>query len=251
MLFDTDEHGNNLPNAWEVIRLRRLAEQHGLTYTVHLPLDLRLSDDFAAGDRLAGGELSAGNHISLVKARRAIDATRDLDPFAYTLHLDGQEFLGPGGVAGMRPEAVRQWQTNGRRALELVCSWVPDPGRLSVENVEAWDPEVFAPVVAESPVARTIDVGHLWLQQVDPMDHLERWIDRARVVHLHGIAERDHASLALIPPERLDPVVDLLVTDFSGVVTLEVFDREDLRTSMQALRASIDRGTARRSTADV
>ena len=81
------------------------------------------------------------------------------------------------------------------------------------------------------------------------MEHLETWIDRARVVHLHGIADRDHVSLALVPPDRLDPVVDLLVTHFSGVVTLEVFDREDLRTSLAALRASIERAAAWRNTA--
>jgi len=256
VLFDTEEHGSNLPDPEEVARLRRLAEQHGLTYTVHLPLDLRWCDDPAASDDLAAGGLSAAGdppaaerHISLTKARRVIESTRDLDPLAYTLHLDGREFLGPGGVVGVEPDAVRQWQENGRRALELISGWVSDPARLSVENVEAWDPEVFAPVVAELPVARTIDVGHLWLQEVDPMDHLESWIDRARVVHLHGIADRDHASLALVPPERLDPVVDLLVAHFSGVVTLEVFDREDLRTSLEALRASIDRATAWGNTA--
>ena len=41
--------------------LRERARRHGLTYTVHLPLDLRLAD---------GG---AAEHESLLKARRVID----------------------------------------------------------------------------------------------------------------------------------------------------------------------------------
>ncbi len=96
--------------------------------------------------------------------------------------------MGHWAWTGWRLAAIQRWQENGRRVLETVCDWVGDSSRLCVENVEAWDPEVFAPVVAELPVGRTIDVGHLWLQRVDPMDHLERWIDRARVIHLHGIA---------------------------------------------------------------
>jgi sugar phosphate isomerase/epimerase len=229
VLFDTDEYGSNLPDPDLVARLRLLADEHGLTYTVHLPLDLRLGDDTVEGD------------VSLIKARRAIEVTRGLEPYAYTLHLDGREFLGPRGARGLEPPALRRWQQNGRRALELVFDWVDDPGRLCIENVEAWDPEVFAPVVAELPVARTIDVGHLWLQQVDPMDHLRRWIDRARVVHLHGIDGRDHASLARVSAEQLDPVIAFLASAFSGVVTLEVFNREDLETSIEALRASRER----------
>ena len=229
VLFETDEYGSNLPDSDLVARLRRLADEHGLTYTVHLPLDLRLGEDTVDSD------------VSLIKARRVIEATHALEPWAYTLHLDGREFLGPLGVDGLEPAARRRWQENGRRVLETVCDWLDDPDRLCVENVEAWDPEVFAPVVAELPVGRTIDVGHLWLQGVDPMGHLERWMARARVIHLHGIADRDHASLALVPAEQLDPVVAFLVAGFAGVVTLEVFNREDLETSLKALRASMGR----------
>jgi sugar phosphate isomerase/epimerase len=229
VLFDSDDHGSNLPDADLVARLRCLADEHGLTYTVHLPLDLRMSEGTVESD------------VSLIKARRVIEATRALEPWAYTLHLDGREFLGPLGVEGVEAAAIQRWQENGRRVLETVCDWFGDSSRLCVENVEAWDPEVFAPVVAELPVGRTIDVGHLWLQRVDPMDHLERWIDRARVIHLHGIGERDHASLALVPAEQLDPIVAFLVAAFAGVVTLEVFNREDLETSLEALRASMGR----------
>ena len=86
VLFETDEYGSNLPDAALRRRLIAQAQQHNLTYTVHLPLDLRLGDGGAATD------------LSLVKARRVIEATRDLHPHAYTLHLDG----GPAD-AGSRP----------------------------------------------------------------------------------------------------------------------------------------------------
>jgi hypothetical protein len=42
VLFETDEYGSNLPGPAEIARLLELAAEHDLSYTVHLPLDLRL-----------------------------------------------------------------------------------------------------------------------------------------------------------------------------------------------------------------
>lgn len=224
VLFETDEHGSNLPDAPLRQRLVALAEKHGLTYTVHLPLDLRLGDGGAATD------------LSLVKARRVIESTRDLRPFAYTAHLDGLLLM-------QNPTAAElaAWQANALHALEVVLGWLDRPELLCVENIERWDPGAFAPVVEAAPVGLTADVGHFWLQGTDPLGYLERWGERVRVVHLHGIAARDHASLAHVPPERLDPVVDYLRRRFEGVLTLEVFNREDLASSLDALQASLGR----------
>jgi sugar phosphate isomerase/epimerase len=205
--------------------LRDLAAANQLTYTVHLPLDLHVG--------LPCAELD----VSLRQALRVIEATRPLDPYAYVLHLDGRRLID----GALSQADLVAWQADSRAALEIVAGWLAEPGRLCLENVEAWDPEAFAPVVEALPVGRTIDVGHFWLNGQDPLPHLARWIARARVVHLHGIAGRDHASLAGVPPARLDPVVAFLLARFEGVVTLEVFDEADYAASLQALQASIMR----------
>jgi sugar phosphate isomerase/epimerase len=261
VLFETDEYGSNLPDAGLCGRLNELAAAHGLTFTVHLPLDLRLGD---------GGEET---HISLIKARRVIEATAALRPYAYTVHLDGRALPQPWRITpplrvGGRNEGafpslagrgsgercsphlqgegpgerwLARWQANARRALEVVCGWLDESARLCVENLERWDPEAFAPIVEALPISRTIDIGHLWLQGADPLAHLARWVDRARVVHIHGIAARDHASLAHVPADRLDPVIAFLAGRFSGVLTLEVFNQADLESSQAALAASLAR----------
>jgi sugar phosphate isomerase/epimerase len=138
-------------------------------------------------------------------------------------------------------DTLARWQDNARRALEIVCGWLDEPERLCIENVERWDPEAFAPVVEALPVSRTIDIGHLWLQGADPLAHLARWVDRARVIHIHGIAERDHASLIHAPVGQLDGVIALLAERFSGVLTLEVFNQADLESSQAALVALLAR----------
>lgn len=227
VLFDSEEYGSNLPDAEVCGRLLALASEHGLTYTVHLPLDLRLAEDGSA------------DHVSLTQARRVIEATRSLAPYAYTVHLDGTALMHCPSA-----EELARWQEGALGALQVACGWVDDPATLCLENVERWDPEAFAPLLAELPISRCIDVGHLWLEGRDPLAYLPLWLGRARTVHLHGLAPsaaggvagRDHTSLAAVPAERLDPVLAWLGQDFRGVATIEVFDEADLRTSLAALR---------------
>ncbi|MRR17452.1 MAG: sugar phosphate isomerase/epimerase, partial [Deltaproteobacteria bacterium] len=93
VLFEVDDGSNNLPRKEQISELAAIAADHDLTYTVHLPLDLRLADD------------GSSRHASLSKARRVIERTLALDPWAYVLHLDGQSVRGCAGR-----EARRRWE---------------------------------------------------------------------------------------------------------------------------------------------
>jgi sugar phosphate isomerase/epimerase len=223
VLFEVDDGPNNLPSPSDVAELGALARQHDLTYTVHLPLDLRL----AAG----GGE----QHVSLFKARKVIECTRALDPWAYVLHLDGKEYQQDPATPGLS-----RWQAEAVRALELVAAWAGDPQRLAVENLDGYPPEFWTPVLERVPVSRCIDVGHLWKDGIDPLPFLERHLNRTRVIHIHGIGTRDHQSLSHMPPDQIHSVFTLLAQrQYSGVVTLEVFGEEDFHSSLEAIRLSI------------
>jgi sugar phosphate isomerase/epimerase len=232
VLFESDEYGSNLPSEAVITELRQLAQAHDLTYTVHLPLDLRLADD------------DSTRHPSLEKARRVIERTRALDPFAYVVHLDGTganaPFSLPGRRAGDEGQLVH-WQSQATRSLEQVARWAGDASQVCVENLENYDPTVFIQVLDAVPASRCVDVGHFWLQGRDPLPHLQQWQGRTRVVHLHGIGERDHKSLALVPPEALNPVIAYLVENMRGVVTLEVFGVDDFFSSKKALEAAMKR----------
>lgn len=222
VLFETDEYGSNLPTAEACDRLVDLAQRHHVTYTVHLPLDLRLADD------------GAEQHVSLVKARRVIEATARLNPFAYTVHLDGQVVMEENSA-----EALAQWRDNAAIALELVAGWLPGPEYLAVENIEKWDPAAFAPVLDRVPVSRTMDIGHLWLTGRDPLPDVRDWCPRTRVVHLHGVGSRDHQSLSHAPVASLNAVVGHLAGCFDGVLSLEVFNQEDFLSSLAVLQRAL------------
>ncbi len=107
ILFEVDDGPNNLPSPEVIHELSQIASQYDLTYTVHLPLDLKLGDHGSEQDQ------------SLVKAERVIDCTRELDPWAYVLHLDGRSVRTSSDAA-----AIKHWQDQSVQALEIVSEWV-------------------------------------------------------------------------------------------------------------------------------
>ena len=219
VLFEVDDGMNNLPSPQVIKELSELARQHDMTYTVHLPLDLKLGDDGSDRD------------ISLVKAKRVIDCTKELDPWAYVLHLDGRS------VKDLRDDQVlSQWQDQSVQALKIVADWAGGTEKLAVENLEGYPIDLLSPVLERVPVSRCVDIGHLWLDGIDPVPYLQSALPRTRVIHLHGIAERDHRSLAFMPQEKVQAVLrELIRANYQGVLTLEVFSQDDFLSSLDTI----------------
>ncbi len=219
ILFEVDDGPNNLPSKEVIDELLQIANEHDLTYTVHLPLDLKLGEDGSKRDQ------------SLIKAQRVIECTRGLNPWAYVLHLDGKSVR-----TSMDPELIKRWQDQSVRALEIVSDWAGEPEKLAVENLETYPLDFIQPVLDRIPVSRCVDIGHLWLDGHDPIPYLRAAMPRTRVIHLHGIAERDHRSLAFMPQEKVRAVWEELIrTNYKGVLTLEIFSEEDFVSSMAVI----------------
>src|SRR5512138_458208 len=215
ILFEVDDGPNNLPSPEVIDELARIAAEHDLTYTVHLPLDLKLGDD------------GSGQDVSLRKAQRVIECTRGLDPWAYVLHLDGRSVRTSSDAA-----ARRHWQDQSVRALEIVSGWTGSADKLAVENLETYPLDFIQPVLERIPVSRCVDIGHLWLDGHDPLPYLRSALPRTRVIHMHGIAERDHRSLAFMSQEKVRAVwQELLRANYEGVLTLEIFSEDDFVSS--------------------
>lgn len=220
ILFEVDDGPNNLPSTEVIDELLQIARQHDLTYTVHLPLDLKLGENGAEYDQ------------SLVKAKRVIECTRNLDPWAYVLHLDGRSVR-----TSTDKELIRHWQDQSVRALEIVSGWAGNEEKLAIENLETYPLDFIQPVLERIPVSRCVDVGHLWLDGHDPIPYLQAALPRTRVIHIHGIAERDHRSLMFMPQESVRAVWDELIrAKYDGVLTLEIFSEEDFLSSMEIIR---------------
>lgn len=226
VLFEVDDGPNNLPDSSAIHELRRLAEENDLTYTVHLPLDLRLADK------------DGKQHQSLIKARKVIECTAGLNPWAYVLHLDGREEL-----ENNDPHKKAAWNDQAVEALDIVSKWAGNEALLAVENLEHYPIHFWDEVLGRSKASRCIDVGHLWLDHQDPIAYFESHLQRARVLHMHGIKGRDHKSLANVPRDELKRVFDYLIKEkYSGVMTIEVFEKDEFLTSIQTINETLING---------
>jgi len=219
ILFEVDDGPNNLPSAEVINELAKIGQDHDITYTVHLPLDLKLGEDGSERDQ------------SLVKAKRVIDRTRGLGPWAYVLHLDGKAVR-----TSKDTEWIERWQDQSVRALEIVSEWSGGAEKLAVENLETYPLDFIQPVLDRISVSRCVDVGHLWLDGHDPIPYLRAALPHTRVIHVHGIAERDHRSLAFTPQENVNAVwKELMQANYQGVLTLEIFSEEDFISSLAVI----------------
>lgn len=219
ILFEVDDGPNNLPSSEVIQELSKIAQDNDLTYTIHLPLDLKLGEDGSERDQ------------SLFKAKRVIDCTCGLDPWAYVLHLDGRAVR-----TSTDTELIKRWQDQSVRALEIVSGWAGSPEKLAVENLETYPLDFIQPVLDRIPVSRCVDIAHLWLDGHDPVPYLQAAMPRTRVVHLHGIAERDHRSLKFMPQEKIRAVwKELVQANYGGVLTLEIFSEEDFISSLEVI----------------
>lgn len=224
ILFEVDDGQNNLPSTEVIEELIKLSALYDLTYTVHLPLDLKLGADGSEHD------------VSLIKAHKVIELTKRLNPWAYVLHLEGKDVRD-----SKDPDVLLHWQNQAVRALEIVAEWAGGPEKLAVENLEHYPPDFTQPVLDRIPVSRCVDIGHLWLDGVPIIPYLEKALPRTRVIHMHGIGERDHSSLSHVDPYELDTVFQTLVAHYRGVLTLEIFSEPDFLSSIETIKHSLKR----------
>lgn len=216
LFLEVDDDLNRLPDASVMAELGRIAATHDMTYTVHLPLDLTL----AAED----------NRESVEKALKVIRATRDLRPFGYVLHIESGQ--------GNSPTAQTPGLDFAVDALERLAEETGDPGLLCAENSFDQSFEIIDEILRRSPVSCCLDVGHLWSMGADPLPIMARRLPRTRIVHLHGVGERDHKPLTVVSSDTLDPVTHFLYGSFHGVLTLELFKEADWLDSLDELKES-------------
>ena len=85
-----------------------------------------------------------------------------------------------------------------------------------------------------------LDIGHLFLQKIDPVPVMEKWLPLTSVVHLHGVGTRDHQSLRHISESSVREVLRTLIrAEYRGVVTLEIFNEADLQSSLNMIEACL------------
>ncbi len=225
VLFESDEF-SNMPSSDDIAGMARLKADTGLSYTVHLPLDIRLGSGNEA-ERVA----------SVGKCLRTIEKMSAVDPFAWILHLHGDRRGDPPS------DDLDRWHHQNRRSLNELLKKGPAPRQVCIETLD-YDFEQVADLVEAFDLSVCLDVGHLLVARRDVSAYLARWLDRARVFHIHGVdpSGKDHCDLSHFPETVLQRLAALLASLPSGqrrVVTMEVFGEQDFERSMQVVAQAL------------
>lgn len=153
--------------------------------------------------------------------------TRPLEPLAYVLHLEGIE-------PDAQPAAVIAWQNSVCELLPAIIAQAQHPAQICIENLSypfAWC-DVF---LERFGLGVCLDTGHLELSGGAVHRHFRHYAERIREIHLHGVQDgKDHLPLTVLPDAWLGRFLNS-IDNFTGVLTLELFELEAVRLSLERL----------------
>ena len=220
VLFD-NEFGCNIPSAEEVSALAALQEELGMSCTVHFPHDICLSPDMAERVRCED---------SCLRMMELFDA---LDPAAYILHLDGEQF-------GKYPSAdMERWTEMSAASLARLAKAARSSERICVETLD-YDVAIAYPLIKANGMSLCLDIGHLVRYGHPVLEQTETYMADTPVLHIHGVKPdgTDHQSMEFFDAELFAALVERLAADGRDrIMTIEVFE-DDYRRSIEAIKSS-------------
>lgn len=215
LLFESDSIDTLLSKS-VISDLIQLAENFNLTYNIHLPTDISISDPDPKKQQRAVDILI-----------RVIDQTADLLPSTCTLHV-------PYTNLSFEDNTVRRWQNLICNHLGKILAKGIPPEKLALETLD-YPIDILAEIIERLNLALCLDIGHLIVHGYDIQSIFNSYAELIPIIHLHGVDHcRDHLALDQLP-ERLLRTVIWILKNFKGTVSLEVFCFQHLDTSLRFL----------------
>lgn len=214
LFFESLEEGS-LPGDYEIRELVNLKETMGVSYNIHMPTDVDLSSP-DPNERAK----------AVATYQRIYEMTRPLSPSTLTLHVPYDP---------SRHGGETLWQTYAAKGIRNLLENGMDPRLISVETLD-YPLDMLRPVIEACDLSVCLDVGHVILYGGDPLAVYETYKNRISIMHLHGVHQGcDHVSLDLMAPEHFAKV-RIMLEDFTGTVSLEVFSFDKLKRSLDFLK---------------
>ena len=203
-----------LPSRMVITELCRLAAEFDLSYNVHLPTDISISDRDPSRQRDAVETMV-----------RVIELVHPLDPSALILHVPYIE-------ESLQEHNVKKWQDRVYKNLEKILSAVENKKIIAIETLD-YPLELLEDIIVDLDLAICLDLGHLMVYDYDVLEVYNKYAFKTSVLHLHGVEnDRDHTTLERLS-EKLTATVMWVLKRFTGVVSLEVFSFENLNSSLK------------------
>ena len=219
--------------------LRRLHDEDGVTFSVHLP--------FMGGVNFTTS-IDSIRHASVEVLRDIADQCSPLEPISYVFHVSGllEDLMG----VGLRDRLVIQaYLAYAAESLERIVEFIPAE-KLCIENLEYIGFEELFPLVEKFGTRVCMDVGHIRLRQEEIGDFVQRYGPHLGHVHMHDVTCQlfdkrvtvlnDHQGLGSGTID-VDAVIGMLrAARFDGPVVLEVHTVDPI-DSVRILKAAIER----------
>ncbi|MCP4671265.1 MAG: sugar phosphate isomerase/epimerase [Desulfobacula sp.] len=213
-----------LPSKNDVKELLYLSKKYDLTYNVHLPVDVSLTCDAAAKREKARDVIL-----------KVMELIAPLNPTTYTLHLDMDPDI---KNCIEKQNKIEPWQDRVQTSLKALLSRVPKPEIISIETLDY--PFGFVEALIEQfNLSVCIDAGHQIKYGHNLLQTFDKHRHRTSIIHLHGVdfsqpGIKDHTSLDKLPLKQMGQIKTIL-NNYSGVVSLEVFNLDNLHRSLLSL----------------
>jgi sugar phosphate isomerase/epimerase len=207
---------DSLPSIHEIKKLLSLSKEFDLTYNVHLPIDISLSDPDPSI-----------RHSAIQTFKKVLDLTASLSPSTYTLHLSYDE-------NGAETDRIKKWQDRLYHSLGQFIATGVTPEIISIETL-TYPMEWVEHILNHFNLSVCMDLGHLMVYGFDMETVFNRYCHRTSIIHLHGVENhKDHLPLNRLSKER-SRIVRGILKRFNGVVSLEVFSYPHLKDSLPFL----------------
>ncbi|MDP2992696.1 MAG: cobamide remodeling phosphodiesterase CbiR [Deltaproteobacteria bacterium] len=205
----------NLPDREEISDLSALQDKQGLSYNVHLPLDIFL-----------GHPSDKTREEGIAAVQEVVTLTKRLTPSTYTLHyVCDNDFC---------ERNLSLWQRHIAESTGNILKMGITPGLISVETLNyplTWVEDI----INDFSLSICLDLGHILLLEEDPLYYLDTYLEKTAIIHLHGVCQgRDHLGLDVLDDVSLAGWLRLL-KEYTGTVSIEVFSFQRLQASLEVL----------------
>ena len=196
--------------------LKHLSQELQVSYNIHLPTDISISDPAPVRQDQAVDTL-----VSIIE-RVAL-----LSPSSHTLHV-------PYPTDVNDDDHLRKLQDAVYRNLEKnFFSGVP-ADKIAIETLD-YPFEIIENIIMDLNLSVCMDIGHLIVHGYNIQTIFNKHSRGISIIHLHGVEnDKDHLPLNLLPEFNIEPVIGTL-KKFTGTVSLEVFRFEHLNASLDYL----------------
>jgi len=213
LLFESPKE-NNIPEREEIDSLREISIQVGISYNIHLPIDVFLGDE---------NKETRQRGVSMIK--RVIRQTLPLEPSFYTLHLDLRDAY---------IEDIVPWKYRIIESLKGIMEMGVEAKRISIETL-SYPFEWIEDILYKFNFSVCLDIGHILFYKKSLKDYLNRYLSRADILHLHGYKNGvDHLGIDRLSEGDLELIFSYL-KEYKGIVSIEVFSLKELRKSLRVL----------------